>query len=78
MLSRYKDVFGAPGTGVHAARFLGLARNDLLMTAVASWPLSSYMQWPLWKAFAALFGAGVGFHLLFGVQTPITAAISAS
>ena len=32
----YKYILGIPGQGVHAARFLGLAINDVLMTIAAA------------------------------------------
>ena len=72
---QYRDVLGTPGEGVHAARFLGMARNDLVMTAVAALLTSSSICIRPGKAlvhFVMWMLAGLLLHKLFCVNTTLT------
>jgi hypothetical protein len=65
------DIFGAPGSGVHSIRFMGLAIVDLgLTTVVAIW-LSRAKRTSFWKTLAWLLGAGICIHRAFGVRTTL-------
>jgi len=79
LLCKYKNMFGEPGKGAHAARLFGLARNDILATLVGALVVTMYVnvnKTNFWKTFlkvsAALFVLGWVLHLLFCVKTPLT------
>ena len=84
-LCKYKDIFGAPNTGLHAYRLTlngietnskGLAFVDLLFTLIGAIILSFYFKKIHWfKLFIMLVILGVVLHLLFCVKTPITKLI---
>ena len=65
----YKYILGIPGQGVHAARFLGLALNDTLMTIAAAFITSWLFKTPVIQTVLVWFVAGEVLHYLFGVQT---------
>ncbi len=68
-LSQYRDIFGAPGTGPHRFRFMGVALVDFAMTMA----LAVFVTW----AFKVPFDLSIIFmlvislviHLVFGVET---------
>ena len=49
----YKNIFGAPGTGPHSIRFMGVAVVDTVLTFM----LAMYTSWE--------FGGNVFLHFLF-------------
>lgn len=51
----YKNIFGAPGTGPHSIRFMGVAVVDTVLTFM----LAMYTAWE--------FGGNVFLHFLFWV-----------
>jgi hypothetical protein len=65
----YKYALGIPEQGVHAARFLGIALNDTLMTILAAAIISFFTSYPFLATFLVLFIVGEILHILFGVQT---------
>ena len=74
-LCRYKDVFGAPGTGVHSVRLLGLAAVDLGLTLVAALVLSRASRLSPWVCIVVFVASGVLLHRLFCVDTVLNKAI---
>ena len=64
-------MFGAPGTGVHAYRFAGLAVVDVVLTLLAAWPLGRWLRISFPAAAALLFLTGIVMHRLFCVQTSV-------
>jgi|LauGreSBDMM110SN_4_FD.fasta_scaffold506891_1 hypothetical protein len=68
-LKQYKDIFGAPNTGVHRHRFLGLASVDLFMTILASGIIAYVFDLSVLIVFITLFILGEFMHLIFGVDT---------
>ena len=70
-LCAYKDIFGAPGTGAHAYRFLGVAIVDVVLTVLAAWAIAWWFQWPIWKVAMILFLVGILMHRLFCVRTTV-------
>lgn len=66
----YANIFGAPGTGPHAYRFMGIAVVDTALTVLAAWlaykwvGVLSFVAW----LFAFLLLAEVS-HYAFGTQT---------
>ena len=67
----YKDIFGAPGTGVHSVRVAGIAVVDvvltLLMAAIASWTFKT----PLLQTTVACFLLGIACHRVFCANTAV-------
>jgi len=71
MLCPYKDVFGKPGTGVHALRVFDIAVVDVVLTVIAAYYISGYYRWSLkWTVFWA-FVIGELFHYVFCVETTV-------
>ena len=67
----YKHILGIPGQGVHAARFLGLSINDILMTIAAAALTSLIFKLPFWPTLLIWLIVGEVLHYLFGVQTAL-------
>jgi len=65
----YSTLLGIPGEGVHAARFLGIALNDTLMTVVAAALTTFFFKINLVTSLVTWFVAGEVLHYLFGVNT---------
>lgn len=63
------NTFGAPGTGVHAYRFAGVAIVDYLMTLGAAVLLSLVSGMPLDLSTILLLVLGVVGHGIVGVRT---------
>jgi fructose-1,6-bisphosphatase/inositol monophosphatase family enzyme len=74
-LCRYKDIFQAPGTGVHSIRFLGVAAVDLGLTIVGALLLSRTTGVSPWLCITGLLAAGVVAHRVFCVDTALNKAI---
>jgi hypothetical protein len=69
MACPYSTLLGIPGQGVHAARFLGLALNDTLMTLIAAALTSFFFKIHILTSLVAWFIAGEVLHYIFGVNT---------
>jgi len=65
----YKYLLGVPEQGVHAARFMGLALNDTLMTILGSAIISFLTGYSFIITFLVIFILGEYLHLMFGTQT---------
>lgn len=65
----YANALGEPGKGVHAARIFGLARNDLLMTIIASIITAYLFNISFLGSFIAWFVTGEVLHYTFGTDT---------
>jgi len=70
-LCRYKDFFGAPGTGSHKYRIFGFAALDLAMTVV----FALFVSWLFGANFIATLTitmiGGIAIHKLFCVETAL-------
>ena len=75
MLCRHRDVFGRPGAGVHAVRFLGVAVVDVLATAVVAWAAAYAFGWSFGWTMLALVVLGVAAHRVFCVNTALNVAL---
>ncbi len=64
------DMLGHPGTGVHSARFMGLARNDILGTLFLA--ELTHGNGKRWHHILFWFCLGEMLHLMFCVKTPVT------
>jgi len=76
-LSRYRDIFGRPNTGVHSIRFMNLAVVDVLLTLLVA-GLLTYVFVPRQQfgrmfivVSITLFGLGIILHRLFDTRTTI-------
>ena len=71
----YKNIFGAPGTGVHSIRFMGVAVADTVLTFL----LALYTAWEfrgnVWFHFLFWVIVGELFHYAFGTQTAVLTAL---
>lgn len=67
----YKNMFGAPNTGVHAYRIFDLAVVDILMTFIGAWFLSRFFQIGYWVMVIVLFVLGIVLHRIFCVETTV-------
>jgi hypothetical protein len=65
----YKHIFGAPGTGAHSYRFMGVAVADtaltFLLAVYTAWEFGGnvFLHFLFWIIVAEIF------HYAFGVQT---------
>jgi hypothetical protein len=71
-LCKYRNIFGAPNTGVHAYRIFGLAFVDLALTLAAAYLIHLGTGYSFWKVSLGLVALGVVTHRLFCVRTPLT------
>lgn len=69
VFAKFKNIFGAPGTGVHAYRVGNIAVVDLGLTLLFAWVWAIVFRHSLWKTTAVLLLLGVVAHALFGVNT---------
>jgi len=67
--SKYKDLLGVPGKGVHSIRFINTPIVDYALTLIAAMCTSLFTEVPLVISTILWFILGVILHILFGVQT---------
>ncbi len=65
----YRDLFGKPGTGVHAYRFLDIAIFDYIATIFLSVVVTKLTGIPIVITTIAMFVLGIVLHALVGVNT---------
>lgn len=72
-LCRFRDVFGAPGTGVHSHRVpgLSLATVDLGLTIAVSYLISQRYSLNPYKTLGYAILLGIVVHKLFCVDTQL-------
>lgn len=70
-LERFASSLGAPETGVHAPRFLGLAAVDLIFAFLLAVALAPFVPGGLLGAAAGVALLGVAAHEVFGVPTAL-------
>ena len=71
-LSKYKDLFGKPGTGTHQYRFMDTAILDYVITIAAAIVISYVTKVPLVLMTIILFSLGIIVHILVGIETNTT------
>ena len=69
IFSKYKDIFGEAGKGVHSYRFLNTALVDYLLTILGAILLTYLTDIPLVLTTIGLLVLGLILHYLFGVNT---------
>jgi hypothetical protein len=68
----YKDIFGAPGTGAHSYRFMGLAAVDTFLTILIAWISSVWVGGGTFFEYVVFwFVLAEVFHYAFGVDTAL-------
>ena len=70
-LTKYKNIFGSPGTGLHKIKFKGTSIIDYFLTIVGAFILTYYTDIPLVLSTIGLFILGILIHYLFGVETQV-------
>jgi len=68
-LSKYKNIFGYPGKGVHKYKFMGTSLVDYFMTIVGAFLITYFTDIPLVITTIGLFLMGIILHWLFGINT---------
>ena len=71
----YKNMFGAPGTGVHSLRIANIAVVDVGLTVALAAVLSGAFGWRLGPTTAACFLLGIVCHRLFCAETTVDKAL---
>jgi hypothetical protein len=76
-LCKFANIFGAPNTGIHSTRILGLAFYDILFTVIAAFIYAYYYNKVknTIKYTITLWIIGIIMHLIFCVKTPITKSL---
>ena len=77
-LCSYKNLFGAPDTGAHSIRFMGLAVVDVALTILAGLLIAWFFEWPTLYVVGAVFLLGIFLHWLFCVRTTIDTLLFSS
>jgi len=67
----YKNLFGAPGTGVHSLRIADIAVVDTVMTVIAAFGISKWSHQEFWIVLLVLFVIGEFMHYWFCVDTAL-------
>ena len=75
-LSKYKNIFGYPGTGVHQYKFKGTAIVDYVLTIAGAFIITYYTDIPLVITTIGLLLLGIILHYLFGIRSQAIQYIS--
>ena len=70
-LCQYKNIFGAPNTGVHKYRIFNMAIIDVIFTFLGAYSISYLFKIKFWKALVSLILLGIILHKMFCVRTTI-------
>jgi hypothetical protein len=70
-LCQYKNIFGAPNTGLHSIRLFNIAIVDVVMTLLGAYFFSLYYKINLTYTILGLFTFGIICHRLFCVRTTV-------
>jgi hypothetical protein len=68
---QYKNMFGAPNTGLHSYRIMDIAIVDVLLTLLVAWILSYMSGVEYWKMALGMFVLGIVLHRVFCVRTTL-------
>jgi uncharacterized protein YqhQ len=75
-LCPYKNVFGAPSSGVHSYRLFDIAVVDVVFTILAAYTISMYTKYTFLWTSISLFALGIFFHYIFCVETTVAKILS--
>ena len=67
----YRFMFGKPGEGPHAYRFMGIAVVDTVLTFLAAWLITLGTGYSIQVTFGTLFILGEVLHYYYGTQTAV-------
>jgi hypothetical protein len=70
-LCQYKDIFGAPNTGLHTYRIFDIAVIDLLSTIVVAYIIYRVLSYNFTCVLLFLLLLGIVMHRLFCVRTTV-------
>jgi len=70
-LCKYKDIFGAPNTGLHSYRIFNIAIVDVILTILAAYLLSYFFRINIMYSLLFMFVLGIISHRLFCVRTTV-------
>ena len=70
-LCKYKDLIGAPNTGIHSYRIFNIAYIDVLVTLLGAYVISLYVSYTFTTVAIIVFIAGIIAHRLFCVRTTV-------
>lgn len=68
-LTQFKDLLGAPNTGLHAWKLFDIAIVDVLFTLIEAYLIARYTGYSLIYIFVGLIFVAIIIHRLFGVKT---------
>ena len=73
-LCKYKNIFGAPNTGIHKYRILDIAIVDTLATLILAWLITRFtsIDFNVFNVFLGLVVLSILVHRLFCVETTLT------
>jgi len=75
-LSRYKDILGKAGTGLHKYKFRGTSLVDYFMSIVGAFIITYFTEIPLVITTIGILGIGILLHWLFQINTQVLQFIS--
>lgn len=75
-LQRWKNITGAPGTGVHSVRIGPFALIDVSATVLLAMLISYKYRYSFVNVFVVLIFISVPFHMMFGVETALIKMIT--
>ena len=67
----YRFMFGKPGEGPHAYRFMGIAVVDTVLTFLAAWLITLATGYSIQVTFGTLFILGEVLQYYYGTQTAV-------
>ena len=70
-LSKYKNIFGKPNTGLHKYRILNIAIVDVILTVIFAYGISYFFEYPFIYTLGLLFLLGIILHRIFSVRTTV-------
>ncbi len=70
-LCEYKDILGKPGKGVHSYRIFNIAIVDVLLTILAGYLISYFLNINFILSLIGMFILGIISHRIFCVRTTV-------
>ena len=70
-LCKYKDIFGAPNTGIHSYRVFNIAIVDFSLTIIAAIIIAYIFDINVFISIFSLLLLGIVMHRIFCVRTTI-------
>ena len=67
--SRYRDILGVPGKGLHKYKFLGTSAVDYALSLISAAVTTYFTGLPLVLSTIAWLVVGIILHALFGLKT---------